>query len=286
MVFITNQSVNAEIMRQQGLASKIADYQQQISTGVKFQKPSDDPQDWIQISQIGRQQSLNQAWRDNLTYAQSRAAQAASSLTDVNNLMTSVTEALVKSTSQSPDSPGAQSYVQTLQSVKETLKTILNQTDYQGTPYFDDGTANAIPIGQGLTAAAVVTRQSVEEGVVVDSTTTPPTTKTIYDILDDAIAAVQSGDNAKIGIALDQARKGLDHTIVAGTSQGVLEQRLDNSVSRLDDAKLNLTERRSNLEDTDLTEVIAKVQARLVSLQAAQAAFAKINQQSLFSLLR
>lgn len=284
MVFITNQSVNAEIQRQQGIAVTIATYQQQISTGVKFQKPSDNPQDWIQISQVGRQQSLNAAWQDNLTYAQSRAAQAASSLTDVNNLMLKVTELLVQSTSQAADSPGSKAVVQELTGIKETIHTILNQTDYQGTPTFDDGSANLVPIGKGLNVESVGTRQSIESGV-----TTAAGTKSLYDILDDAIAAVQVPDDTrstKVGTALDQARAGLDHVIVAGTSQGVRSQRLDNEVSRLDDAKLNLTERRSNLEDTDLTEVIAKVQAKLTTLQAAQAAFAKINQQSLFSLLR
>ncbi|CAN5322521.1 N/A [soil metagenome] len=286
MVFITNQSVNAEIKRQQGLSQDIARYQQQISTGVKFDKPSDNPQDWIQISAVGKQQSLNQAWQDNLTYAQSRAAQAETSLTDVNNLITRVTELLVSATSQAANSPGSQSVALELQGVRDTIRTILNQTDYQGTPTFDDGTTNAIPIGKGLAVESVGTRQSIEDGIVIDATTTPATTKTIYQVLDDAIAAVQAGDGDQIGLSLDDARKALDHVIVAGTKQGVRAQRLDNEVVRLDDARLTLTERRSNLEDTDLTEAIAKVQAKLVSLQAAQATFAKINQQSLFSLLR
>jgi len=286
MVFITNQSVNAEITRQQGLSQDIARYQQQISTGVKFDKPSDNPQDWIQISAIGKQQSLNQAWQDNLKYAQSRAAQAETSLTDVTNLITTVTEKLVSATSQAKDSPGAQSYVLELQGIKATITTILNQTDYQGTPTFDDGSTNAIPIGKGLAVESVGTRQSIENGIVTDATTTPPTTKSIYQVLDDAIAAVQAGNSGQISTSLDDARKALDHVIVASTQQGVRAQRLDNEVARLDDARLTLTERRSNLEDTDLTEAISKVQAKLVSLQAAQATFAKINQQSLFSLLR
>ncbi|MET0364188.1 MAG: flagellin, partial [Sphingobium sp.] len=41
-----------------------------------------------------------------------------------------------------------------------------------------------------------------------------------------------------------------------------------------------------NLEDTDLTEAVTKVQAKLTTLQAAQAVFSKINQQSLFDLLK
>ncbi|MET0366310.1 MAG: flagellin, partial [Sphingobium sp.] len=224
MVFITNQSVNVEIKRQQKLAYDIADYQQQISTGVKFDKPSDNPQDWIQISYVGRQQSLNTAWGDNLTYAQSRAAQAASSLDDINNLMATMNEKLVLATGQGAGTPGAEAIAQTLEGIRESVRTILNQTDYQGTPTFDDTVSNKIPIGQGLAFEAVGTRQSVETvTVVTDSTTTPPTTgpKSIYDILDDAIAAVRSGDSTAISSSITESKAALDHVIVSGSQQGV-----------------------------------------------------------------
>jgi flagellar hook-associated protein 3 FlgL len=279
MVFITNQSVNTEILRQQKLAVDIANYQQQISTGKKFTQPSDNPQDWIQISLVGRQQSLTNAWKDNLTFAQSRATQASSSLTDVNNLMTEVTEQLIIAKGQEPNSPGAEAVALQLEGIKATITSILKQTDYQGTPTFDDKAAITIPIAQGLSVEAVGTRQSIEEGI---PTANGP--KTIYEVLDAAIAAVRTG--VGISDSLTDARTSLDHVIVEQSRQGVRSQRLDQEVQRIQSANLQLTERRSGLEDTDLTEVIARVQAKLVSLQAAQAAFAKINQQSLFSLLR
>jgi flagellar hook-associated protein 3 FlgL len=44
MVFITSQSLNAEILRQQNLARDIATEQTKISTGKKINQPADDPQ--------------------------------------------------------------------------------------------------------------------------------------------------------------------------------------------------------------------------------------------------
>jgi len=281
MVFITSQSVNAEILRQQSLAREISTYQTQISSGKKFEQPSDNPQDWLQISSIGRQQSLTASWESNLNFAKSRAAQAASGLGDVNNLMTRVTELLVVSTSTSQNSPGAEAVAQEIEGIKATISSILNQRDYQGTPTFDDNTAVAIPVGQGLTVEAVGTRQSIEDGV---ATLSGP--QSLYQILDTAITAVRSGNQTSQTAALDDVRKGLDHVIVAQSRQGVRGQRLDDESNRLLDINLNLQERRSNLEDTDLTEIIARVQSRLITLQAAQTAFAKISQQSLFSLIR
>ncbi|HEX7822577.1 MAG TPA: flagellin [Sphingobium sp.] len=281
MVFITNQSINAEIKRQQKLAYDIAGYQQQISTGVKFDKPSDNPQDWIQISNIGKQQSLAGAWKDNLGYAESRSAQAATSLDDVSNLMTDVTNKLIGATAQGANTPGSEAIALTLEGVRASIYTILHQTDYQGTPTFDDGVSTTIPVGKGVAYEAVGTRQGIESGIVTQSGP-----KSIYDILDAAIAAVRSGDSTGISKGLEETKAALDHVIVEGTRQGVRAVRLENETDRLSTANLQLTERRSNLEDTDLTEVITRVQSKLVSLQAAQAAFAKINQQSLFDLLR
>lgn len=281
MVFITSQSVNSEILRQQGLSRDIATFQLQVSSGKKFDAPSDNPQDWLQISTIGRQQSLTAAWEDNLKFAQSRAAQASSGLGDVNNLMSRVTELLVTSTSTSPNSPGTEAIAVELEGIRDSIAAILTQTDYQGTPTFDDGTSVAIPIGKGMAVDAVATRQSVEEGI---STTNGP--RSIYQVLDSAIAAVRSGDNSARNASLTEARSALDHVIVAQSKQGVRTQRLDDESSRVLDANLQLAERRSGLEDADLTEVIAKLQAKLVTLQAAQTVYAKINQQSLFTLIR
>jgi flagellar hook-associated protein 3 FlgL len=57
-------------------------------------------------------------------------------------------------------------------------------------------------------------------------------------------------------------------------------------MDRLTDRQLQLAESRSVLEDTDLTEAIANVQAKLTTLQAAQGAFSRIAQQTLFDLIR
>jgi flagellar hook-associated protein 3 FlgL len=49
---------------------------------------------------------------------------------------------------------------------------------------------------------------------------------------------------------------------------------------------IQLEEERSRIESADIVEVVARLQARQLTLQAAQAAFVRINQNSLFDLLR
>lgn len=278
MVFITSQSLNAEILRQQNLARDIATEQTKISTGKKINQPADNPQDWVQISQIGRQQSINDAWASNATFANARAAAAASSLGDINALMSKVTELLVQSTSTSQDSPGREAVAQSIEGIKQSIKDLLNQTDYQGTPVFDDTNTVNIPVGTGLAVDAVATRQSVSDNVIG--------TQSLDDILQAAIDAVRNSDETALKQSLTDSRKALDHVIVAQSIQGVRQQRIDDIAERINNKKLDLTERRSGLEDTDVGEVITKLQSKLTTLEASQAAFARIGRQSLFDLLR
>ena len=57
-------------------------------------------------------------------------------------------------------------------------------------------------------------------------------------------------------------------------------------VERFEATKLQLTEERSVLEDTDLHAAIAKLQSQQLTLDAAQAVFARVNQSTLFDVLR
>jgi flagellar hook-associated protein 3 FlgL len=278
MVFITSQSLNAEILRQQKLAEAIATEQTKISTGKKINEPSDNPQDWVQISRIGRQQAINDAWGQNVTFAQSRATAAASNLGDLNNLINRVSELLVKSTATAQDSPGRAAVAKEIEGIKQAAHDLLFQTDYQGTPVFDVTHTVNIPVGAGLAVDAVPTRQSITDNVIG--------TKSLDDILDAAIAAVRGGTQTQLNQSLDDSKKLLDHVIVSQSVQGVRQQRIDDIGARIQDKKLDLTERRSGLEDTDVGEVITKLQGQLTTLEAAQAAFARIGRQSLFDLLR
>jgi flagellar hook-associated protein 3 FlgL len=125
---------------------------------------------------------------------------------------------------------------------------------------------------------AVATRQSVTDNVVG--------TQSLDDVLQAAIDAVRSGDSTALKTSLTDSRAALDHVIVAQSIQGVRQQRIDDITQRLTNKKLDLTERRSGLEDTDVGEVITKLQSKLTTLEASQAAFARIGRQSLFDLLK
>lgn len=280
MVGITNKIMLAEIRRQQQLSQNIVDGQTAISTGITLNKPSDDALAWVQVSDVGRAQAQQSAWQTNISYGKTRAANAEANLDEVNNLLTRAQELVTSARNGSLNDTSRAAIVEEMSTIRTTISELLNQTDYQGVSVFDDQQSVLVPVSHGLNLEVVATRQDVSEGIDVNGTP-----MSIDGILSQSIDALQNGDDAAIGAGLDAIKIGQGHITVELARQGVRSNRLDIVGERLTDIDLDLTERRAALQSTDLTEVISNLKAQLMQLEAAQSAFARINQQTLFDLI-
>ena len=78
----------------------------------------------------------------------------------------------------------------------------------------------------------------------------------------------------------------MEHIAGVRGQQGARGNRIDQLVERYETTKIQQAEERSALEDTDITAAIARVQAKQLTLDAAQAVFARVNQNTLFDILR
>ncbi|MCH4150415.1 MAG: flagellin [Sphingobium sp.] len=280
MVAITTQAMADEIRRQQLLAQSISTDQAAVSSGKRITLSSQDPQAWVQISDIGRAQAQNASWSDNISYAEGRSQKAEGNLGELNTLFSRARALMVSASTSTMDAAGKAAVLAELSGIRASVSDLLNEKDYQGVPVFDDTNPTMVPVSRGLTLEAVGTRQSIESGITVNSTP-----RTLDDILLEAYNAVSSGTQVALDASLTSTEAGLDHVILQQSIQGIRSDRLDTAKSQNTSIRLDLKERRSGLEDTDLTETIARIQAKLLSLEAAQAAFARINRQSLFDLI-
>ncbi|UZW55014.1 flagellin [Sphingobium sp. JS3065] len=281
MVGITNKTLLAEIRRQQQLSQDIVDGQTAISTGKTLTKPSDNALAWVQVSDIGRAQAQQAAWQSNVSTGAARANTAEANLGEMNALLTRAQELMTRARNGSLNTNDKTAIVQEMTTIRSTIDSLLNQEDYSGVPAFDDGQSVLVPVSRGLNLAVVGTRQEVSEGIMVNGTP-----MTLDAILAQSITALQSGVDADVATALDAIKAGQNHVVLEQTKQGVRSDRLDVIATRLTDVDIDLKERRDDLEATDLTEVISSVSAKLLQLDAAQSAFARINRQTLFDLIK
>ncbi|MEC3912157.1 flagellin [Sphingobium sp. CR2-8] len=281
MVGITNKIMLAEIRRQQKLSQDLVDGQTAISSGITLTKPSDNALAWVQVSDIGRAQAQQAAWQTNISYGTTRSGNAEANLSEIDSMLTRAQELVTSARNGSLNANSRAAIIEEMSTIRATIGELLNQKDYQGVSVFDDGQSILVPVSKGLNLAVVGTRQEVSEGIDVNGTP-----MSIDAILGQSIAAVQAGDDAAISASLQGVKNAQGHITIEQAKQGVRSDRLEVVGTRLTDIGLDLTERRSDLESTDLQKVIANVKAGLLQLDAAQATFARINQQTLFDLIK
>lgn len=281
MVAITAQTLADEVRRQQALARSITADQVAISSGKKLTAASQDPLAWVQVSDIGRAQAQQAAWQANAAYGQARASKAESNLAELGNLFTRAQELMITASTTVLDQTGRAAVLAELNNIRVVANELVTEKDFQGTPIFDEAVSTPVPVSRGINLDVVGTRQSVAEGIMVGGVA-----MSLDDILGTAMAAVGSGTDADRSSALTAIRASLGHITHQQAAQGVRGDRLDSAVERLTDVDLNLTEQRMGLESTDLTAVLAGLQAKMLTLEAAQGAFVRINRQTLFDLIR
>ena len=162
--------------------------------------------------------------------------------------------------------------------ISRTLRTTL---DPRGEPLFRTNGALQIPVGPGVRVAAVGTRAEIFDAPV-DLVATHP-----RGAADAAVQTDPATRSAAMTSSLADARRGRppgrERPRRAGrprpTGSTSIRDRLASSGLQLDDQK-------SGLQDVDVTAVVAQIQSKQLNLQAAQAIFAKVNQNSLFDLIK
>ncbi|SEJ75824.1 flagellar hook-associated protein 3 FlgL [Sphingobium sp. AP50] len=281
MVAITTKTLFAEIRRQQQLSKSIAEGQTAISTGITLNKASDNALAWVQVSDVGRAQAQQAAWQTNVSYGTTRAGNAEANLSEINNLLIRAQELVTSARNGSLNDTSRAAIVEEMSTIRTTVGELLNQTDYQGVSVFDDKQSVLVPVSRGLNLAVVGTKQEVSEGIDVNGTD-----MSLDDILAQSIAAIESGDDSTIATSLEGVQAAQSHITVEQAKQGVRSDRLETIGNRLTVVDTDLTERRADLESTNLADVISRVQSQLLQLEAAQTTYARINQQSLFDLIK
>ena len=101
----------------------------------------------------------------------------------------------------------------------------------------------------------------------------------------DAAIAVAAGNKPAMGTALTALNTAIGHVADRHAAIGLSAGRLERIGDGLAAREITLKDERSSVEDTDLSVAIAELNAQDLTLGAAQAAFAKINRQTLFDIL-
>lgn len=259
------------VVLQNELAQRIADRQQQISTRRRIDRASEDPAAWSQISDIAKVQANMGAWLRNIDRGLSIAAQADGAMSEINTQLARASELVIQASSETLSADDRETIAQEIESIDETIADLLDQENAFGQPLFSNAPPLEIPIDDNDTVIAAPSR--------TDFAALGPLMATIAATIRTGTANQRSALLTPLSLESSAAANILGN-------HGIENDRLLQGKARLEDRQIDVSEYRASLEETDVTLAITEVQKLLISLEAAQATYARIEQSSLFDQIR
>jgi flagellar hook-associated protein 3 FlgL len=270
---------------------RLATAQDQVSSGKRIEKPSDDPLGAERAMRLNDQLDTNKAYRSSVDESRSWLDATDSALSSLGDIVQHVRELTLQAANGSTSDAGRQSIKQQIDQLAEQAKTTLNSA-YDGR-YIFSGTATDTPpysaatgdayqgdanpvvrqIGPGVSVQVNVTGDDVLSGLL-------PTLRTLS-------AHLASNDIASLGTSdLKAIDAGFDNLTAKQAQVGAITNRVDAAGQRLDDAYDVTNAFLSKTQDADLPQALTDLSAQQNALQAALRGGATLIQQSLMDFLR
>jgi flagellar hook-associated protein 3 FlgL len=274
MRIATSQMFDRPTAQMATLTQRADAIQTQVATGTKFRAPSDDAAAFLRLDSLKRASADDTSYAANIKLAQGLLAQTDGTLESVETQLQRAQELTLQAANGTLSDANRSAIAATLSAIGDDLLALADTRDSRGQPLFDAGDPAAIPIGQGNSVYATVSRERAFGDMIA-------TIRSLSDALAAGGDVSQAASQALAGI-----ETGLDGVTAARASAGARAVRLDLEADRLSDVALQREESRSAIEDTDIPAAIAELQKTLTVLQATQASFTKLSGLSLFDYLR
>jgi flagellar hook-associated protein 3 FlgL len=275
MINATGNRMMREIQRQSRLSGDVADSQVQISTGKRLQRASDDPVAAARVANIRAKQSDGAAWARNVTLGTSLVNQADTALSSASSLLARAQELTLAAANPTANASDRSTIAAEITAIADEMDALAASKSPLGGPLFASGSPMAMRFDDNTVFAPTPSRSEAFEiaGAAISQQ------------LRTASTAIATGNTAQIATSLTDVKTSIDHVANVRAEIGINAGRLD----RLRDAQagnsISLAAERSTLEDTDLSSAIAKLNGQTITLEAAQAAFARINRRTLIDIL-
>lgn len=269
------------IQKQTELAAFIGQKQEAIASGRSFTKPSEAPSSWLEVSSLSRQSTIEQSWINNIGRARILAQQAESSLDSISNGVARARELMIFANNETLAQQDREVIAIEMEGLLEQFNQLTDARDSYGGKLFHSGDRIEMRIDTDVLVAPSPNLQAVSGVIDIGG----GATDNLAQIMTDMIAAVRSGTPAERATQLDRTDSLTDHFSTLVANQGLMINRLDNQEERLQLSQLSWIERKSDLENIDVSEAISQFQSLLVNLEAAQRLYAQSSRSSLIQLI-
>jgi len=306
---VTQNMMNAQLLRNLNYnLSQMNRLQNQVATGRKINKPSDDPVGITYSLRYRSELAANEQYQKNVDHAISWLEFTDSMLNQANNVLQRVRELAVEGANGTNDQTALDAIRSEIEQLREQMVTIGN-SQFNGKYIFNGQYTDVKPYSEGLTvdpatgetvseAAKSVTDMSkiqYEVGVGVKISVNisgnevfggPNDEDNVFRILDELVIALKNGKYEDVGAALGKLDSRMDSFLAKRSDIGAMMNRIELSQDRLEDIGINLQTLQSKTEDADVAELITNLKTYENVYQSSLAVGARLITPSLVDFLR
>lgn len=272
--------------------SRLSKYQQQLNTGKKISRPSDDPV----VATMGMQYRSNvqhiEQYERNLSTAYKWLDGGDAALDEGTDVLQRVNELLVEASNGTYEENNRGDIGEEVEQLKQQLAAVANTK--VGDQYIFNGTdtneppvdlSEGIQVSDNTNAVKIQLNDGVDVGVNVDPTTV--FSEKLFQDLSDVEEALANGASSEmIDDYISTIQGHLDNFSSERASLGARYDRVEMMEDRLSSQKETATKVMSDNEDADITEVITHLKTAESVHRAALSAGARIMQPTLMDFLR
>ena len=283
------------------ITGEIQDTQARIATGKNLLRASDDPTAAANIAFAKDQKVMLERFDVNIDHAQSRLTLTESTLGEAINLLTRIYELSIQARNDTYNALDRKAIGAEVGQLKETLLGFANTRDERGDFLFSGYRVRTMPFAlndeggvayQGDRGVhAVQVSESMKMNTGIDGAEAFMRVRddggqavSVFDILTSVEAELNAG--VINDSAIDRVNAALSHMSVQRTALGAQINKGDVQKTAIAQRMMLMDENISRMEDADLARLVTELQAKIVNRDAAQQAFIKIGQQSLFDYIR
>ncbi|MGZ8223866.1 MAG: flagellar hook-associated protein FlgL [Methylobacter sp.] len=282
--------------------SKLSELQMQLSAQKKILKPSDDPAAVARIIDLNQGIKQTEQYQSNINTARQRLSLEDGILLDAVDVMQRVKELAIQGLNDTNSQSDRTAIAVELEGLNQHLAGLANTKNANGEYLFSGFKSDTQPFSQtgaGYNYAGDLNQRNIQIGTdrqisdgdagetifgtPIGSLLAAGSNTNIFEAIDKLAADLRS--NAPDSASLADIASGLDRMLTIQSSVGVRLHALDRQEGLNAGSILEMKTVLSQTEDLDFTEAISKFNLQTISLQAAQQAFSRVQNLSLFNYL-
>jgi flagellar hook-associated protein 3 FlgL len=288
--------------------AKLFETQNQLATGKRINSPSDDPTGAAQLVGLSESSKITAQYQDNILAARIRLEQEDTALGSVGDVLQRVRELTIQALNDTNGPQERRAMAAEIRQLADEVMGLANRTGGNGqfmfsgfqvltTPfsetapgfftYAGDAGQRQIQIGSARQIADGDSGQAVFMGIPDGGGVGG--FESIFTTLETLASDLEAGNpptgNPPNGATLDQIDRAMNQLLEFRASVGARLNALDNQENINAAMLIQLEQTRSTVEDLDYAEAASRLSRESVALQAAQQAFVKVQNLTLFNYI-